>query len=287
VEKEKEKEKGKEEEKEESEDQWLEELAMRAHMQIAIVELPYNLVSRRPLVKHLVETITYTMQNSSKVLTPEVIGHSIPFAYPDSLPADLAALSPPVKGAYRKYGKVGSTIVLLDYHYGENRYLPLLFDRANTCLPPNVGIDNLADVRPAVGTDNLHIIDTRRHIAFLALYLHPEEFAEQEVQLRATIYYKPPKKDAPEHVKIKKALSTAWKFWSDVIDVSNRSKRITVSGTRATGMFHAVYLSMLMDQMRTTILEDMSANAELYGAESKTLQLLREGEISLLGLPQK
>jgi len=248
-------------------DEWLDGIANKLQIRIMVINLWSNMQSGAPLIKHRVSAIKANTQTEAEILTEQLINDTYPF---ESFKGEVQ-LSEKDKVPYLLYGTKGIMLVLLDYRYGKDRYLPLLYGKTGLALQPSVEPFSLWQLSPLAPSRDLGILSTLQHIRFVIIHVMPNLLLD-ELQ----VYY-PSIKVGDDYATVCNLLKETESIYFHGIKANRTTAVEQKMGRSSDALRHAIKNTTLL-QLKRAIREEGESS---FSPESNSFHLLAKIDLIL------
>jgi hypothetical protein len=235
-------------------------LASELKIRIGVVDLRCNLLSPKCLIKYKFSVVQTAMAKRLNILTPSSIEELYPFIHPP--PGEM----PKVTRPHTTYGKTGKMIVLLDYGYGVDRYLPLLVYSGEALLPADVSLKSLWKLSLPTTTEDLGIIGSLQQSTFLLRTLHPSRYLEPDPPVQRIVKVEG---ESDEKEKEDEKYMTAA---AELIDDFRAG---------LTDKMSAIYKGYFLQKIRVAISYDLSDGIKPFSPTSMSASLMYRAQIMM------
>jgi len=247
-------------------------------LQVAIINLAYNIDSTASLIKYNRDVIRLDQENRGNVVTTQFVEASNPFEFPPITLPDNEFVEK--DKPYKIYGKSGPILIVLDYGYGENRFLPMGTTTTIEALkddekpPLDIGlflaIQHNAFIEkyfpaPRLGL-NLPITGT----GILDVIADEKKFFEFKVPATGDCHHE-------GELTVEAVVATARKYMAEFIKIIDLNDISTDRGMRGA------YLYMYEHQIRRAFPIDMTAEKKVFSTGSETGNIIADFENRFLG----
>jgi hypothetical protein len=290
---------------------WATNVADKLRIRILLVNLSSNLENPQPLIKYKPETVDLDMRSRKHIITSALIEGLMPFEFP---PPTLGGPGTPESEkegsffsddpnrSYKLFGRVGPMYVVLDYCYGEKRYLLLSRSRTQVELPPESMPSSLRFMGPTSMDDDLRTVIGMQHFRFMSMHipfyasglslieptgsiLQQMEASEQRSALiipsRGAIQFEKP---LPGTDVFSAGYNAALLYMKQFLRAIDLNRPPLESLPKTDSRLRIAYQTMFSDKMQDAIKADIADNQELFSPESESAKILNIFEAHFLGL---
>lgn len=265
--------------------QWLTNVADKLRIRLMIVNMMHNLITPHPVIKYKPECVEVDMKSRKHVITKELIDALSPFEFP---PVDGTLVNTDPK-AYRLFGLAGPLYVVLDYGYGEKRYLLLSHSRTQVELSPDSMPGSLKFMGPTGLDDNLRTVLGMQHFSFMAKYIpfytsglkSSETSTPQIIPSRGAVQFEDP---IPGVDLFKYGMTIATEYMKQFLEAVDLSRPPLSELPKADKRLRISYQTMYSDKIRDAIERDIAEGRALFSLESESSKIISLFEAHFLGL---